>query len=122
MPWKNKEAEKEYKRNYHQKMKLDQKYRGGRKKNFLKWRKKNKEIVNEINKKSINKNKQKIHSRYIVWDRGRTERLTESYMIKHLKKIGYNEPDIKRYPELIQTHRIIIKTKRLWKRSQTSLN
>lgn len=129
MPWKNKDREREYKKLYHQKMKDVESYRETRKSHCAKWRRKNKLAVLSIEKRNREKNRDKRiewYNKNKIILQGKcnlkTEALTESYMTKHLKKLGYYYDHIKNYPELLQTHRIIIKTKRLWKRSQTLLS
>ena len=127
MPWKNKEAEREYKRKYHQENKNKPEYRKHMKDNFLKYRENNRLKCNEVARRSHQNNRDTSLKYYeqnkiVLQSRCnlKTKKLTEPYMVKHLKKLGYNYNDIKQNPELISTHRIIIKTKRLWKQLQTS--
>lgn len=50
--------------------------------------------------------------------RKETELLTDYYLKKQLKKDGFTREQISQYPELIETKRILLKTKRLCKTSQ----
>lgn len=131
MPWKNKVAQKAYAKAYHQKRKDEADYRTYRKSNNKKWRENNRIVLNEYARKQHCKPENKVkREKYLKENRLKlnatrrlhNENLTEWYMVKHLKKLGYSEADIKKYPELIKAHRIIIKTKRLWKKSRTSPN
>lgn len=51
-------------------------------------------------------------------DKANTEELTDKYMRKHLLKLGYTRFQIRKYPDLLESHRLIIKIKRLCKTSK----
>ncbi len=46
-------------------------------------------------------------------DKDKTKSLCDGYMRKHLLKLGYTRQQIRKYPELLLTHKFIILTKRL---------
>lgn len=130
MPWKNKEAQKEYAHKYYLAHKDDMySYANNpkRREAVKRFRQKNRLKVNAYERKRHNPEKAKIQ-----WDRNKekhnaigrseTELLSEKYIIKQLKKEGFTIEEIRQYPELIDTKRQIIKTKRLWNKSRTSNN
>ena len=79
------------------------------------WRKNNKEHIKEINKIWYENNKERIkekNKKYI-------KEIMIPYIIQRLcKNKKISRSIIKQYPELIETYKIILKTKRLWKTSQ----
>lgn len=124
MAYKDKDLQKKTRAAYHQKMKSDIEYQTKRRKVYLFYIKRHRLLTNkrartwvasekgQICKENYREISKKLEREY-------TENLTERYMKKHLKKLGYSTEDIKKYPELIDTYKLIIKTKRLCK-SQTS--
>lgn len=74
------------------------------------------EAFREYNRDYYNENKPILNTK----SRKKTELLTDGYMRKHLLKLGYTRQDIKKYPELVETHRLIIKIKRYEKHQGTS--
>lgn len=74
----------------------------------------NKDVLNEKGKDWRIKNEAYVKS----MDHKKTQELTDGYMRKHLLKLGYTRVQIKRHPELLESHRLIIKIKRLCKTSK----
>ncbi|HEY3405394.1 MAG TPA: hypothetical protein VGK59_18545 [Ohtaekwangia sp.] len=127
MPWVNKEAEKAYKAAYYQKHKNSDSLKESRRKSVKKWRSKNKLKVNKYARDTRDPMKSKAQwekhkDKHNSIGRKETEELSEKYIIKQLKKEGFTIEDIRQYPELIDTKKQIIKTKRLWNKSRTSKN
>lgn len=125
MPWKDKAKEAAYKKAYYEKRKDIWSYEA-RKGSAKKWREKNIDKIRAIGKERYWDNKPDELRKAKAWreknseyvkskDHKNTELLTDRYMRKHLLKLGYTRQHIRKHPELIETHRIIIKTKRLCK-------
>ncbi len=124
MPYKDKNNPKNiaYKKAYYERTKAGRYQRT--KHNIYKWRENHPEFYKQLqqeyykdnhgqilerSKISYQKNIEKRHQA----EKKRVADLTDVYMRKHLIKIGYTRQDIRKYPDLIETHRLIIKTKRL---------
>jgi hypothetical protein len=56
----------------------------------------------------------------IVKERKETELLTDKYLTRQLRKDGYTTEEIRKYHELIETKRIILKIKRYEKHQRTT--
>jgi len=107
---------------YYERTKEDryQKY----KHNTMKWRAENPEKYKE----SVIKYRQKTKERRIEKQRTYNElnkenikasikkavkELSDPYMKRYLVKLGYSREDLEKYPQIIETKRMILKTKRL---------
>lgn len=85
------------------------------------WRKKNADKCRDRSLKYYNENKEKMSIACKIWwqqkgnerKRQEAELLVDNYIKRQLSKDGFSRKDISRYPELIETKRIILKTKRL---------
>lgn len=119
-----------YRKAYYERNKerLKENYR----RNSKKWRDNNREFCAELHKEYYMDNRDEVLKRQKEsYQRHKQKRhettkkkiadLTDGYMKNYLIKLGYTRKDIRTYPDLIETHRILIKTKRLW-RSKTSNN
>lgn len=117
MAWKNKEAEKAYKKKYYQanKVRLD----AINVESHKKWREENRDELKLRSKDYYWDNKEdclKYQKKHKAVANGksriRTLLLTDSYMRKHLVKLSYPRDKIRAFPELLDIHRQIIKIKR----------
>lgn len=120
MPYKDKSKEKEFKRLRHQRLKNDPVYKAKRKSLQKKWQQNNKEKVNAIAKRGrvkntenrrkwAQRNKEKLADQF----NKKTKNLTDAYLNRRLKKMGYSEGDIT--SELRDRHRLVILKYRLIK-------
>lgn len=94
---KNKDKQIIHKRKYQQKQKIIL-----RKKGVERYAKKRDVLLQQTKKQ------QKMYA----------DTLHDAYMKQHMRKLGYTKEQIKGYPELTETIKLIIKTKRLCKTSQ----
>ena len=129
MPYKDKNDPRliAYKKAYYEKTKANRYSRV--KHNIYKWRESNPEKYKIIKQEYYKDNKMQILERQkisylkhrekrISYEKLSSENLDDRYMKKHLLKIGYTRQDLRKNPELIESHKLIIKTKRLCKTSQ----
>ena len=117
MPWKNKEAEKAYKKLYYEKTKKGRYERT--KHNIYKWREKNTEKFKLLKREYYLDNKEKIlekqklnYDKANAKSRENTKNLTDGYIKKHLIKLGFTRQQIRKNPKIIETQRLIILIKR----------
>jgi hypothetical protein len=76
----------------------------------------NKLIVNKVKRKWAHRNKEKI----IQKERKLRNSLSNCYINNKLKRKGFTNEMLNKNPEIVQFQRIIIKTKRLCQKLQTS--
>ena len=97
------------------------------------YRERNKSFISAIQALYRKENKDKLSTRKKDWRKnnpkkllaqGKRERdnLSIRYIKHQLRGKGYNTETLNKHHELIELQRIIIKTKRLWRKSQTSKN
>lgn len=129
MPYKDKNNPKNiaYKKAYYERTKQGRYERI--KHNIYKWRERHPEKYKQIKQEYYKDNKHKILERQKISyqkhiskrhasEKRHSEELSDRYIKKHLLKLGYTRKQIRKYPELLETHRILIKTKRLCKTSK----
>jgi hypothetical protein len=78
----------------------------------------NREKVRKEARERYNDNKEFLDKQTAEKQKYYADTLHDAYMKQHLRKLGYKKEEITKYPELIETQRLIIKTKRLCKTSQ----
>ena len=97
------------------------------KKYMKEYRDKNKDTLNDKNRKYKKTNGKRIREKHKkslleygkMYGKKRRAELDNGYMQERLQKIGFSKEAIKQHPELIEVERLIIKTKRLCKTSQS---
>jgi hypothetical protein len=84
-----------------------------------KWRKENKKELKVKKAKYRLKNIEYIKSKKPIEDKKAREELQDNYVISQItKRSNLTSKEVRKYPELIEAKRIIIKTKRLCRTSQ----
>jgi hypothetical protein len=84
-----------------------------------KWRKENKEKLKSKKAKYRLKNIEHIKAKKTIEGKKAREELQDNYVISQItKRCKLTSKEVRKYPELIETKRLIIKTKRLCKTSQ----
>lgn len=130
MPIKDPEKRREMNRFYYHKNKTPEKLKARYqrlKPAIDKYRKENKQKINEYSRKNYDpirakKNRDKIKDKLNEKYRQQTEVLDKLYLIRRLRKDGFSLIEIKKNPEIMEIKKIILKTKRLCKQLETSNN
>ncbi|MCA6445441.1 MAG: hypothetical protein IM600_18585 [Bacteroidetes bacterium] len=78
----------------------------------------NREKVRKQARKRYNDNKDFLAKQTAQKQKYYADTLHDAYMKQHLRKLGYKKEEITKYPEIKETIKLIIKTKRLCKTSQ----
>lgn len=126
MPYKDNRNPKwlAYRKAYYERTKNSPSRRASCRKATYKWRERHPEFYAELKKEYYNDNRedilkkqkqsyQKNIKKRHAYEKKKVADLTDCYMKKHLLKLGYTRQNIRKYPDLIETHKLIIKTKRL---------
>lgn len=79
---------------------------------------KNREKTRKESRERYNNNKEFLLKQTSEKQKYYAENLHDAYMKQHLRKLGYTNEQIMNYPEIKETIKIIIKTKRLCKTSR----
>lgn len=125
MPFKNIEARREWQRKNYQANKEVINSRPCKKEAHKRYAERHKDKRRQLSKEYFYANRDKMAEKVKQWwtERGNerkrkeTELLTDDYVIRQLTKDGFTREEISQYPELIETKRILLKTKRLCKTS-----
>lgn len=122
MPWKDLEARKIYSAKYYKENK--ERLRPFREKNNLKYRKTEKAKVagkkyRQKHSKELKEYRQNYKPRANELERLACDKLENRYVKQHLRKLGFSKEVRENNTELIETYKVIIKTKRLCKKLTT---
>jgi len=110
----NKEKRKKYQDNYN---KANRDKQIVHKRNY---QKKAKEILRQKGRKRYEENRDRLLAQTKNQQKKYAEDLHDCYMRNHLRKLGFKKQEVEQFPEIKETVKLIIQTKRLCKTLQNS--